>query len=76
MLGNALPRVVATVGKLGRLLFDFLSNDVFCSGDQFLKALDIRYIDRWRDFGIFLRYTFFDAFLAFVSLFPSICMCA
>jgi hypothetical protein len=40
---------------------------LFIAGDQYLKALDIRYIDRWRDFGIFLAYTAFNAFLAYVG---------
>jgi hypothetical protein len=39
-------------------------------GDQYLQTLDIRYHDRWRDFGIFLAYTVFNAFLAYVS--PSV----
>jgi len=36
-------------------------------GDQYLQTLDIRYHDRWRDFGIFLAFTAFNAFLAYVS---------
>ncbi|KZP09310.1 hypothetical protein FIBSPDRAFT_873679 [Athelia psychrophila] len=40
----------------------------YSNGDQFLAGLDIRYADRWRDFGIFLAYTVFNAFLAY-SLF-------
>ena len=40
-------------------------------GDQYLQTLDIRYNDRWRDFGIFLAYTAFNAFLAYVSPFVS-----
>jgi ABC-type multidrug transport system permease subunit len=39
-------------------------------GDQYLQTLDIRYNDRWRNFGIFLAYTAFNAFLAYVS--PSV----
>ncbi|KAF7965972.1 hypothetical protein HWV62_40705 [Athelia sp. TMB] len=38
----------------------------YSSGDQYLTTLDIRYEDRWRDFGIFLAYVVFNAFLAYV----------
>ncbi|KZP09293.1 hypothetical protein FIBSPDRAFT_938543 [Athelia psychrophila] len=40
----------------------------YSNGDQYLEGLDIRYEDRWRDFGIFLAFVFFNAFLAY-SLF-------
>lgn len=36
-------------------------------GDEYLATLGIKYSERWRDFGVFLAFTVFNAFLAFVS---------
>ena len=46
----------------------------YSSGDQYLTTLDIRYEDRWRDFGIFLAYVVFNAFLAYVRV-PLLVVC-
>ena len=37
-------------------------------GDEFLATLGIKYTQRWRDFGVFLAFTVFNVFLAFVSV--------
>lgn len=35
-------------------------------GDEYLATIGIKYTERWRDFGVFLAFTVFNAFLAFV----------
>jgi ABC-type multidrug transport system permease subunit len=38
----------------------------FSTGDQYLSTLNIRWEDRWRNFGLFTAYILFNASMAFV----------
>lgn len=40
--------------------------DLVRLGDEYLATIGIKYTERWRDFGVFLAFTVFNAFLAFV----------